>query len=71
MNFHRVEIIYVNNVPVEIHVDKNNQVCDIFPRIGDALNKYQGRPVTQAVLDGIKNEMSLTSEILNYKEDYE
>lgn len=44
-----VEVFMHKNVLVIIKTDKNKQICDVQPRIGQLHTTYQGRPLLTAI----------------------
>lgn len=61
----------IKDVDVYLRVDKNNQVCDMKPRVNNLLTFIQGRPFMREIIaEKILNEFSsLNSEELKQLQD--
>ena len=56
--FPKGQINYIiKNVKYKLQFDKNGQLCDLQPRVGDVFNTYKGRVRTfiPEIIDAIKS----------------
>lgn len=52
-----------NDIDFYLKLDKNQQICDVKPRIGTLLNFLQGRPLLMDVVDArIDRELAKLSQ---------